>query len=282
MSRPDWYPDPTNHEQLRWWDGENWTNRVTSVEKSLVYAETDYRRHGQIRSADHSFTIETTRTRTSDKLNEAEVKPEPLQKASQEGVGDSLIDTSDGSNRLKKAGTATLKWLRSDRNLSAKRRIILVSALILSIIITGTILYTTYQIENNFGKPTNHELVEMKDGARNSPNVIDARVTYDEMRWCEDMASCEPYRITASGSTSFNNDDLLSLVRTVALLKKSKADLQLCLSDDELKPELQKDPQYYAALLDTSPAVEGDVEISGSTVCTVLTAEYLKELADSY
>jgi len=31
-TKPDWYPDPQNPQELRWWDGQGWTeDRLTSA-----------------------------------------------------------------------------------------------------------------------------------------------------------------------------------------------------------------------------------------------------------
>lgn len=279
-AKPDWYSDPTNPKQLRWWDGENWTNRVSVREEKHIYPETDYRRHGQIKAEAESFIIENRKNSVSDQLNSSEIKPE-IEKQPTSLNTDELI-SSTKAGRFNEFKEKAVRWLKSDSNLSTKKKIGLAIALIASLLITGSILFTTYQIENNFGKPTPYEQVDLKDATRNSPNIIDSRVTYNESRECEGFLFCENYRITASGSSIFNGDDYISFISSIAILKTSKTDIQVCFSDEDIKSELQKPAEHYAAIMDTSEITENSVEVYKGTACTVFSAEYLQEIADSF
>lgn len=37
-----WYPDPLGHPQLRWWNGEGWTEQVSAAPEPLVMQQSDY------------------------------------------------------------------------------------------------------------------------------------------------------------------------------------------------------------------------------------------------
>lgn len=269
MINPDWYPDPTNPDQLRWWDGENWTNRVSTYgDTHEYYPETDYRRHGQIKTEVNSFSIESPKNQISEQLNSASIKP-----AHENRTNSALKPKS--ANKIK-------SWFKSNDTLTRKKKIALSITFILSTILTLSIFFITYQQETNFGKPTNQEIVELKDAARTSPNVIDARVVYNEQRECEIGPTCEPYRITVSGSSIFNSDDLVSLITAIAILKKSNSNIELCFSDDELEDSLQKKASYYSPILASSEMISDDIRVFGETSCTVLTNKYLKKIAEDY
>jgi len=37
-----WYPDPLGHPQLRWWNGEGWTEQVSAAPEPLVMQQSNY------------------------------------------------------------------------------------------------------------------------------------------------------------------------------------------------------------------------------------------------
>lgn len=37
-----WYPDPLGHPQLRWWNGEGWTEQVSAAPEPLVMQPSNY------------------------------------------------------------------------------------------------------------------------------------------------------------------------------------------------------------------------------------------------
>ena len=37
-----WYPDPLGHPQLRWWNGEGWTEQVSAAPEPLVMEQSNY------------------------------------------------------------------------------------------------------------------------------------------------------------------------------------------------------------------------------------------------
>lgn len=37
-----WYPDPLGHPQLRWWNGEGWTEQVSAAPEPLIMQQSNY------------------------------------------------------------------------------------------------------------------------------------------------------------------------------------------------------------------------------------------------
>ena len=37
-----WYPDPLGHPQLRWWNGEGWTEQVSAAPEPILMQQTDF------------------------------------------------------------------------------------------------------------------------------------------------------------------------------------------------------------------------------------------------
>lgn len=118
---PGWYPDPTRRDQLRWWDGSDWTDhrRAPSVRSAAVQEALESAEEGA-RQATGATPVATARGSGMSRQEVAEVMAEARRAAREETdrAIDKLSDRARDATRqleplIGQYGDRAMKWIRN-------------------------------------------------------------------------------------------------------------------------------------------------------------------------